>query len=179
MHLENIYPGYRPHFGITNVIQILMKANSGLGDEWRVLIVGNNPIELNHVNERLRDIQQATILTEMAFDIQSGLRRLTRFHPQHILIDDNIGKPTLHAMVETLSRRRTRNVPITVLKNSNYEETICSGVMNYVLKQNLTSNLLYCELLNSTHFQESLPYGHFRKPKGQLARLLSVAAIQI
>jgi hypothetical protein len=73
--------------------------------------------------------------------------------------------------VNRLHRKKTRNVPITILKNSNYQETIGVGVMNFVLKKNLTSDLLYGELLNSIRFLESQRYWHkaFRKRRNQLS----------
>lgn len=154
-----------------------MAENRNLQERWKVLVVGNNPIELGHVFDRLHGIQHKTILTEMAFDLQTILQRLVRFRPQHILIDDNIGRSALQTMVDKLHNRKTRNVPITILKNSNYEETIGAGVMNYVLKQNLTSELLYRELLNSLHFLETQRYWDkaYRKRKGQLGRLIKAA----
>ena len=150
-------------------------------ERWKVLVVGNNPTELGHVFDRLQGIQHKTILTEMAFDLQTILQRLVWFRPEHILIDDNIGRSALQAMVEKLHNRKTRHVPITILKNSNYHETIGAGVMNFVLKKNLTSELLYRELLNSSQFQETQRYWEraYRKRKGQLKRLLKAATAQI
>ena len=150
-------------------------AKSGiLNDRWEVLVVGNNPIELGHVFDRLHGIKDKVISTEIAFDLKSILQRLVWFRPQHILIDDNIGRNALQAMVAMLHNRNTRNVPITILKNSNYQEAISAGVMNFVLKQNLTSELLYRELLNSLHFLKTQRYWDkaYRKRKGQLARFL-------
>ena len=143
-------------------------------DRWKVLVVGNNPIEMGQVFDRLQGIQGKVISTEMAFDLPSILQRLARFRPQHILIDDNVGRSALQVMVGMLQSRKTRNVPITILKSSNYEEAISAGVMNYVLKQNLTSELLYRELLNSLRFFETQHYWEkaYRKRKGQLKRLL-------
>jgi hypothetical protein len=150
-----------------------MAAENNSQEGWKVLVVGNNPIELGPIFDRLHGIHNKTILTEMAFDLKTILQRLALFRPQHILIDDNVGKSELHLMVNRLHGSRTRNVPITILKNSNYHETIGAGVMNYVLKQNLTSEGLYRELLNSLHFLETQRYWDkaYRKRKGQLSRL--------
>lgn len=149
-------------------------ANSG--ERWKVLVVGNNPIELGPVFEQLQGIRHKRVLTEIAFDLRTILQRLIWFRPQHIIIDDNIGDHELHAMVTRLQKRRTRHVPITVIKNSNYHEAIGSGVMNYVLKKNLSSELLYKELLNSLHFFKTQKYWDkaYRKRKGQLKRFLKV-----
>lgn len=141
---------------------------------WKILVVGNNPIELGPVFDQLKGIRHTTVLTEMAFDLKTILQRLIRFRPQHILIDDNIGNQALQVMVARLQKRGTRNVPITVLKNSNYHEAINSGVMNYVLKRNLTSDLLYNELLNSLRFLKTHQYWEkaYKKRRGQVARFV-------
>jgi hypothetical protein len=151
-----------------------MKPGSQAEEKWNVLVVGNNPIELGYVFERLHGIRGRTILTEMAFDLQTILQRLALFRPQHIIIDDNVGQSALHDIVDKLYTGRSSYVPITVLKNSNYQEAIGNGVMNFVLKQNLTSELLHLELLNSLRFFETHQYWNraYRKRKGQLVRLV-------
>ncbi len=118
--------------------------------ELAVLVVGNNPTELGFVFEALNKIRERKILTEIAFDIQSILDRLVHFTPEYIVIDDNIGKVELRAMVNRLLHsKKTRHIPITVLKNSNYLEAINTDVMNYVLKQTITAESLYMALVNS------------------------------
>ena len=151
-----------------------MEEGNTSGDRWKVLVVGNNPIELGPVFDQLQGIRHKKVMTEMAFDLRTILQRLVLFQPQHILIDDNIGDSALHAMVTKLQKRSTKNVPITVLKNSNYHEAISVGVMNFVLKKNLTSELLYKELLNSLQFFKTQQYWDkaYRKRKGQLKRFI-------
>jgi hypothetical protein len=148
---------------------------------WKVLVVGNNPLELGLVFDRLLAIPHKMIHAEMAFDLKSFLNRIGGFQPQHILIDDNVGKVELQTMVNAFQRRRTGHAPITILKNSNYDEAIGAGVMNFVLKQNLTSDRLYREMLNSNHFFETQRlWGKvYGKRKGQIVRLLEAAVAQI
>jgi hypothetical protein len=52
-----------------------------------------------------------------------------------------------------------------------------SGVMNYVLKQNLTSEALYKALMNSLKFKRTQAYlmQAYRKRKGQLAKMIARA----
>ncbi len=138
-------------------------------DYWKVLVVGNNPIELNEILLKVKGIGQKKILIEMAFDLETLQARLNHFKPAHIIIDDNVGSVRLHAMVDKLCRSKARNVPITVLKNSNYVETIGSGVMNFILKTNLTSDGLYHELRNSTHFLKLQRF--WEKAYGRKSRL--------
>ena len=151
------------------------ESRAPLPEELNVLMVGNNPIDLDRVFESLNRIPGKRIITEIAFDLKTMVERLTRFTPHFILLDDNIGKSELTNSVQALLRfRKTKKIPITVLKNSNYQEAINSGVLNYVLKANLTGESLYKALKNSMKFRQTQRYLYnaYRKRKGQLARLI-------
>jgi CheY-like chemotaxis protein len=78
-------------------------------------------MDMGGVLEKLNKVRGQRIVTEIAFDVKSILERLLRFKPNFILIDDNIGRNELMETVNTLSaNRNTKDIPITVLKNSNY-----------------------------------------------------------
>lgn len=150
-------------------------ARSAITEKLKVLVVGNNPIELGNVFNALQKIRNTSIITEIAFDIKSTIQRLIRFSPHYILIDDNIGKLELKNAVRALNKeRKTKDVPITILKSSNYHEAINNGVMNYVLKESLTGELLYTALKNSMKSIKTQLYLQkaYEKRKGQLMRLL-------
>ena len=44
-----------------------------------ILLVGNNPIEMGPVLEKLKQVRSRKIVTEIAFDIQSIVERHIRF----------------------------------------------------------------------------------------------------
>jgi CheY-like chemotaxis protein len=140
-----------------------------------VLLIGNNPIDLSKTLEKIHQVRGRKIITEIAFDLRSIVERLINFTPNFILIDDNIGRTELTQAVTTLSRsRKTRNTPITVLKNSNYSEASPSaGILDYILKQNFSPEALYTAIRNSLKFRRTqlLLYKAYRKRKGQLGRL--------
>ena len=147
-------------------------------EKLKVLVVGNNPIELGRVFDALQKIRDRNIMTEIAFDLKTILERLVRFSPHYILIDDNIGKPELKSAVEALHHeRKTKNIPITILKSSNYHEAINTGVMNYVLKESLTGESLHTALKNSLKFKKTQLYlsKAYKKRKGQMMRLIRKA----
>jgi CheY-like chemotaxis protein len=151
------------------------KRYGSLLEELNVLVVGNNPTELGRVFDSLNGVPGKRIITEIAFDLETIVDRLTRFKPNFILIDDNIGKSELNNSVQALLRyRKTKRIPITVLKNSNYQEAISSGVMNYILKEHLTGESLYKALKNSMKFRQTQRYLFisYKRRKGQLSRLL-------
>src|SRR6478736_951141 len=146
-------------------------------EKFNVLVVGNNPIELSRVFDNLNKIEGKNVITEIAFDLKSIVERLIKFQPQYILIDDNIGRPALKSMVTVLIKgRKTKDIPITVLKNSNYHEAISTGVLNYVLKENLSGESLYTALNNSLKFKKTQLFllNAYKKRKGQLLRLITI-----
>lgn len=156
-----------------------MEANVEIGkslEPLNVLLIGNNPIDLSKTLEKVQQVRGRKIVTEIAFDLRSIVERLINFTPNFILIDDNIGRAELAQAVATLSRsRKTKNTPITVLKNSNYRESSpASGILDYILKQNFSPEALYNTIRNSLKFRRTqlLLYKAYRKRKGQLNRLV-------
>lgn len=110
--------------------------------------------------QKLAQIRERRIFAESAFDVKSIWSRLASFKPTYILIDDNIGHHELVDTVHALAHdRRTKNIPITVLKNSNYRESILSvDVIDYVLKQSLTPEALFHALKNSLKIKRAGQY---------------------
>jgi CheY-like chemotaxis protein len=139
-----------------------------------VLLIGNNPIDMSRTLEKINQIRGRKIITEIAFDLKSIVERLVRFNPNFILIDDNIGRSELAETVNTLSHnRKTRDIPITIIKNSNYQESsLSNGIMDYILKQNFSAESLYNALRNSLKFRRTQLYLYkvYQKRKGQLKR---------
>lgn len=143
-------------------------------EDLNVLLVGNNPIELSKVFDSIRNVPGRKILTEIAFDIKTIVERLVNFHPNYILIDDNIGKLELKNAVKMLGKdKKTRDIPIAILKNSNYEEVFSVGVMDYILKENINGQSLFTALSNSLKLKKTQLYLYkaLKKRKGQLKRL--------
>ena len=140
-----------------------------------ILLIGNNPIEMGSVLEKLKQVRGQRIITEIAFDLRSILQRLLRFNPNFIFIDDNIGKNELMETVKSLSsNKKTKDVPITVLKNSNYHESLASSsILDYLLKQNLSPEDLYKTVKNSLRFRRTQLYLYqaYKKRKDQLLKI--------
>ena len=113
-------------------------------EKMNVLMIGNNPLKLAIVFNYLKNLPNRKVITEIAFDLKSGLEQLSRFNPNFIILDDNLGRTELTHAIGSLSHfRKTKNIPVTVLKNSNYHEAFGGVAMNYVLKQNLSEESLY------------------------------------
>ncbi|MEX2235682.1 MAG: hypothetical protein WD824_26225 [Cyclobacteriaceae bacterium] len=147
---------------------------SNTSEPLNVLLIGNNPIDLTKTLEKLNQMHGRRIITEIAFDLRSIVERLMKFNPNYILIDDNIGKSELTQTINTLSKsRKTKDVPITVLKNSNYHESSSTGILDYVLKQHFSAEAFYTILRNSLKFKRTqlFLYKAYRRRKGQLKTL--------
>jgi len=148
-------------------------------EQLNVLLVGNNPIEMGRILDNLNRVPGKKIITEIAFDIRSILERLLKFNPNFILIDDNIGRSELALAIDALSSNsKTRDIPITVLKNSNYSESggTSPGILDYLLKQNLSPEVLYNALKNSFKFRRTqlYLYNAYQKRKGELLRFVQL-----
>ena len=150
-------------------------------DSLNLLLMGNNPIELSSILGKIKDSQNKGIITEIAFDIKSLLDRLLNFTPNYIVIDDNIGRKELHeALNELHQNRKTRNIPVTVLKNSNYEESNSApSVLDYLLKQNLSAESLFSSIRNSLRFRKTQLYLYkaYKNRKKHLESVVSAGAV--
>ncbi|HKZ36348.1 MAG TPA: hypothetical protein VJ184_01765 [Chryseolinea sp.] len=134
--------------------------NSQSSNPLNVLLIGNNPMEMGSILKKLNQVRNQKITTEVAFDFKSILERLIRFSPNFIFIDDNIGRFELRQTVKQLStNRKTKDIPITVLKSSNYQEAMgASSILDYLLKQNLSAEALYNTVRNSLRFRRTQLY---------------------
>lgn len=122
-----------------------------------VLLIGNNPMEMGTVLDKLNQVRSQKITTEIAFDLRSILQRLVRFNPNFIFIDDNIGRAEMQQAVKELeSNGKTKDIPITVLKSSNYREAFgASSILDYLLKDNLSAEALCNTVRNSLRFRKT------------------------
>lgn len=156
-------------------MKAVLKKNSMM-EPLNILLVGNNPIEMGPVLEKIRKVRSRKIVTEIAFDLDSISERLLKFTPNFILIDDNIGRAELSQAVRKFSSsKKTKNIPITVLKNNNYSEALASmSIQDYLLKQNLSVDALYSTIRNTLRLRQAQRYLHnaYRSRKGELKRMI-------
>jgi hypothetical protein len=162
---------------LTNAVMNMEPLNrvNSASQTIRIMVVGNNPTDLSKMLTHIQKINDKNVVTEIAFDMQSILQRLSSFKPDFILLDDNIGRSELNNIIDSLHRERiTREIPITIIKNSNYSEPVGNGVMDYILKEALNGDSLYRAFVNSLKFRKTQLYLYqaYKKRKGQLMRFL-------
>lgn len=118
-----------------------------------VLLVGNNPIVLGDVYKNLKNLKDARFIIDFCFDFRKSIMKALKARPHIILLDDAINKKIIKKFIDRInSHKKTRDIPITLLKSSNYNEVVTSGVQEYLLKENLSSDRLYHAILNTIRF---------------------------
>ena len=135
-----------------------------------LLLIGNNPIEMGDILLKIQQFPGKEIKTEIAFDLKSMQERLNSFAPDFIIIDDNIGKEPLAAMVASLiNDKRTKASSITILKNSNYTESSVSvSILDYLLKQNFSIERLVNTIKNSLKIRRAQSFFSQHKSKSKV-----------
>ena len=142
-----------------------------------VLLIGNNPVEVGSIYSLLKKIKKKRFITYTAFDFKNIFTRILKFKPNFILIDDAFAKAKIKKLIARLSRnRKTKDIPVAILKSSNYYESLNEGVSEFISKENLTSDYLYHSILNSTKFKRTYAYLYlsYKKRAGQLRRFFEV-----
>lgn len=124
-----------------------------------ILLVGNNPTEIRDIYYRLAGFENPRFVTHIAFDLTRIFRRIRRFRPYSIIIDDRFSKTKLNRLIKRIHRNpKTREIPVTLLKSNNSELGISADFDNYILKGNLTAENLHSTIINSRQLRKTSLY---------------------
>ena len=124
-----------------------------------ILLVGNNPTEIRDIYYRLAGFKNPRFVTHIAFDLTRIFRRIKRFRPYSIIIDDRLNKTKLNRLIKRIHRNpKTCDIPVTVLKSNNDELGIAADVDNYILKENLTAENLHNTIISSRQLRKTSMY---------------------
>jgi len=134
-----------------------MEPQSTLEDQkLDVFLVGNNPMEVNDIYYRLKKFTNPNFETHVAFDIRKIFRRIRKFRPYSILIDDRFNKTQLNRLIKRIHRNpKTMDIPVTLIKTSNIELGIAADFDSYILKENLTADNLRTTIINSRDLRKT------------------------
>lgn len=123
--------------------------------QFNVLLIGNNPIELSTVYNKLLELKDKKFIAEIAFDLQTAIKKNLSFKPAFIIIDDNIGPARLKEIIARFSTGKgAEDIPITILKNSN-SGTSVEGAQEFVLKNTADGEVIATALLNSRRLKKT------------------------
>jgi hypothetical protein len=122
----------------------------------RVLLVGNNPIEMSKIYDVLKSSLRPVFETEASFDMNDTFKRFEKFKPTSLLIDEDLGKENIQKLIESLkSSNLYDQIGITLIKASYCKEILLNGIQEYVLKAELTKEKLANSILNSVRFKKA------------------------
>ena len=154
----------------------LSQSNITASNEYiNVFLVGNNPIEMGPIYKYLSVLKKNRIIAEFCFDIKDSFNRILKMQPSCILLDDTLSKHYIKKLIQNLrNHRRTRDIPITLLKSNNHREVVANGIQDFLLKENLSADRLWKTILNSIKFkrnQRILNYIYYKR-KTQAGRYI-------
>ena len=126
-----------------------------------VLLIGNNPVELGYVYDFLKNFKPITFITKTSFSLKDSLSKLKE-KPNAILIDDNFNDGNIDTLIREINENEeTREIPVTLLKTSNYKEVNVAGIADYLLKDSLSAEKLTRSIMNAIKFKKTRRYLYY------------------
>ena len=108
-----------------------------------VLIIGNNPIEITSIYNSLNQYRTKNYIADVCFSIKDSVSRMLKNKPDCILLDDNIVLDQIKSFVKKLKESsKLRNIPVVILKSSNFSFAYSNDVQDFLLKGNITTDIL-------------------------------------
>ncbi|GJM62268.1 hypothetical protein [Persicobacter diffluens] len=119
----------------------------------RVLMLGNNPIELGQLYDLLKASKDHHYQLEVSFDEQDAIRKANAFKPDCIVVDDNLESDRIRNLSDLMQEDQyLKHVPITLVKNTNRWTVVAKGIHEYVLKNMLSSKTLSRAVMNAIRY---------------------------
>lgn len=127
--------------------------------DQNVLLIGNNPIDLGTIYDRLKMVTNVNYVTEILFDVSNIIKKVLKYRPKYIIIDDNLSTEDMRSLLSTLkTHHRTMGIPITIVQNSNSDDMSREGAEEFILKGSITSESISRSLVNSLKFSQMQSY---------------------
>ena len=124
-----------------------------------ILIIGNNPVELSSIYENLRKFDGVKFITEFAFNLSDAKDKAAKSKPSYILVDDNLRKKDIRAFTKSMrDDQETRDIPIALLKSSNYGAWLTSGFQDFLMKESFSADKFYKSILNLFRWRKTQLY---------------------
>lgn len=133
-------------------------------------------MDLNKISDDIKKLKGSEMITEVAYDVKDLFKKIKDLAPTWIIIDENIGKNKLRKVTNRLKKEKhSSEIPVSILKNSNYHESGVLHAEDFILKEEATGDRLYHSLINMLKFRRThvLFKAIYRKRKRQFKNLLS------
>lgn len=135
-------------------------------NEISVLLVGNNPIEMSIIYEKLHALKDKIKNIDTAFSQEDMLKKINSMHPNCLLLDDNIGLSPLKAIINNVNELTKEAISITLLKSHNKQE-LTSGVQEYLMKDGVDGTRIYNALINALRFKKTQQFFRIKYYSGR------------
>lgn len=133
--------------------------SKGKDIDQNVLLIGNNPMDLGTIYDRLKKVTHVNYITEILFDVSNIVKKVLKYRPKYIIIDDNLSKEDMRGLLSKLkTHHRTMDIPITIVQNSNADDKPREGAEEFILKDSITSESISRSLVNSLKFSQMQSY---------------------
>lgn len=149
--------------------------NTG-GNPINVLIIGNNPSELTRISDQLKKFKGNRFIADFCFSTRDSLLRILKFKPACILVDDNLDQKSLKEFSDKINgNNKTKDIPLTLLKSSYKRHVNIPGFSDFLLKDNLTGEILSKAILNVMRFRKTHRYLYikYKRNKRKINNILS------
>ncbi|GAB3330777.1 hypothetical protein GCM10027429_08550 [Marivirga atlantica] len=123
----------------------------------KVLLVGNNPIEMSKIYDQLKSLKERIAKIDISFDDRETLAYVNSHKPNCILIDDNYGSSPIKKLMTSLKNVKNNSASLTLLKTKNTTELLV-GFQEYLMKESITADRLYSSLKNGLKFRKTRAY---------------------
>lgn len=108
-----------------------------------VLIIGNNPIEITSIYNGLNEYRGKNYIADVCFNIKDSLGKMLKRKPDCILLDDNLLLDQIKLLISKIRENsRFSGIPIVLLKSSNFNFAFGNEVQDFLLKANLSTEIL-------------------------------------
>ena len=108
-----------------------------------VLIIGNNPIEITSIYNGLNEYRGKNYIADVCFNIKDSLVKMIKRKPDCILLDDNLLLDQIKLLISKIRENsRFSGIPIVLLKSSNFNFAFGNEVQDFLLKANLSTEIL-------------------------------------
>ncbi|WP_296620346.1 hypothetical protein [Marivirga sp.] len=143
-----------------------MRKKAIANNEISVLLVGNNPIELGLIYEKISDLKGKINRIETAFSLEDTIKKINLMHPNCLLLDDNLGLNPLKAIINNVNALSKEVISITLLKSHNKQE-VTSGVQEYIMKEGMDGTRIYYALRNALKFKKTQQFFRIKYYSGK------------
>lgn len=123
-------------------------------ESLKVLLVGNNPIEMSNIYDGLKSLQGKILQLDTSFSDEDTMKKISAVQPNCIIVDDNLGLKPLKILIDKINGLGKEALSITLLKSDNRQEII-SGVQEYLMKEGITPDRIYHSLINAIRFRKT------------------------